>query len=175
MGGRDITAQDISRLLLGGKFSSSTFNYKHLNFDPDQQNRAIHLQNGPGRERSIAGGSQRALGMTSLERYAGQASSLSEYPDVATLSTLEFTRSFKAVNGKFQWEPNPADIIVIKLSVIGATKGSRNYPPRCRNNLVAHRPWNGRVDNVCGTKIGMMTTPIKVRRITTTTRLTILL
>ena len=34
VGERDITAQETSRLLLGGKFSSSTFNYKRLNVDP---------------------------------------------------------------------------------------------------------------------------------------------
>ena len=66
VGERDITAQETSRLLLGGRFSSSTFNYKRLNVDPDQQSRAIRLQNGTGRDGSIAGGGQRALGMTSL-------------------------------------------------------------------------------------------------------------
>ncbi|CAN0376138.1 unnamed protein product, partial [Ascophyllum nodosum] len=35
VGERDITAQETSRLLLGGKFSSSTFNYKRLNVGPD--------------------------------------------------------------------------------------------------------------------------------------------
>ena len=85
--------------------------------------------------------------MMSLERYAGRASSLSEYPDVTTLSAYEFIRAFKTINGKLQREPSPADIIVIKLPVIGATKGSRHYPLRCRNNLVAHQPWSGRVED----------------------------
>ena len=147
VGGRDITAQETSRLLLGGKCSSSTFNYKRLNVDPDQQSRAICLRNGTDHDGSVAGGGQRALGMTSLERYAGRVSSLSDYPDVMTLSAYEFTRAFKTINGKLHREPSPADIIVIKLPVIGATKGSRNYSLRCRNNLVAHRPWNGRVED----------------------------
>ena len=64
------------------------------------------------------------------------------------MSAYEFTRAFKTINGKLQREPNPADIIVVKLPVIAATKRSRNYPLRCRNNLVAHRPWNGRVEDV---------------------------
>ena len=147
MGERDITAQETSRLLLGGKFFSSTFNYKRLDVDPDQQSRAIRLQNGTGRDGSIAEGSQRALGMASLELYAGRASSLSEYPDVTSLSAYEFTRAFKTINGKLQREPSPADIIVIKPLVIGATKESRKYHLLCRNNLVAHRPWNGRVED----------------------------
>ena len=57
--------------------------------------------------------------MTSLERYAGRASFLFDYPDVATLSALEFTRALKAANGKLRREPNSADILVIKLPVIG--------------------------------------------------------
>ena len=147
VGERDITAQETNRLLLRGIFSSSTFNYKRLNVDPDQQSRAIRLQNGTGREGSIAGGGQRTLGMTYLERYAGRAYFLSEYPDVTTLNAYEFTRTFKTINGKLQREPGPADIIVVKLPVIDATKGSRNYTLCCRNNLVAHRPWNGRVED----------------------------
>ena len=123
VGERNITAQETSRLLLGGKFSSSTFNYKRLNISPDQQSQVARLPNGHGDGRSTAGGGQRAPGVTPLKRYSGRASSAAKYPEVMSFGAFHFTRRFRITKGDLQPELNPAEIIVINLPAIGAAKG----------------------------------------------------
>ncbi|CAN0181071.1 unnamed protein product, partial [Laminaria digitata] len=147
VGERDISAQETSRLLMSGKFSCSTFTCKRLNVDPDQQSRLVRMGQGP-QGSGGDGQPQRALGMTALDRYATRATaSANDHPEIMDMSAFEFTRCFKLSRGELQRETKPHGIVVIKLPAIGAKKGSNKYPLRCRNNLVAHRPWSGQISD----------------------------
>ena len=48
-----------------------------------------------------------------------------------------------------QREANPVVIVVIKLPALGSKKGSSKYPLPYRNDLIAHRPWNGQIFDTC--------------------------
>ncbi|CAM9107682.1 unnamed protein product [Ectocarpus sp. 13 AM-2016] len=132
-GERDISARETARLLLGNKLCSSSFSFVRLVVDPSTSTRQINLD-GAAREG--------ALKKSMRDLYAGRRSVIDKYPSIMDVSFFVFHQLYtRDLGGRITARDGAGSLVVIKLPALPCSLGNARHLEACRNNLVAHRPW----------------------------------
>ena len=76
--------------------------------------------------------------------YAGRRAFIDKYPSIMDVSFFKFHQLYTRYRGgRITARDDAGSVVVIKLPALPCSPGSARHLEACRNNLFAHRPWEG--------------------------------
>ena len=103
--------------------------------DPSTSTRKVNVDGAAG---------EGAVKKSMRDIYGGRHAVIDEYPSIVDVSFFHFHQLYiRDRGGKITGRDDAGSVVVIKLPALPWTPGSARHLEACRNNLFAHRPWEG--------------------------------